>query len=52
MCATYEVQHRKNQDGAKIIAVNCEKMAMMQQRSTVDSRCRLTNFEMLVSQSV
>ena len=41
--------------GAKI--VNGEKIIMMQQRSsdqrsTVDSRRRLTNFKMLVSQSM
>jgi len=46
---------RKNEDSAKIILV--KKITMMQlrsteQRSTVDSRRRLTNFKMLVSQSV
>jgi len=29
-----------------------KKIAMMQQRSTVDSRRRLTNFKMLVSHSM
>ena len=55
MRTTYEVQPRKNEDGSKIIMV--KKIAMMQQhsteqRSTVDSRRRLTNFKMLVSQSL
>jgi len=46
------VQPRKNEDGMKIIMVTGEKIAMMKQRSTVDSRCHLTNFKMLVSQSM
>jgi len=55
MCTTYEVLLRKNENSAKIIMV--KKIAMMQQRSTeqrstVDSSRRLTNFKMLVSQSV
>jgi len=55
MCTTHEVQPRKNEDGAKIIIV--KKITMMQQRSTkqrstVDSRRRLTNFKMLVSHSM
>ena len=41
----------------KIVRIMVKKIAMMQQRSTeqpstVDSRRRLTNFKMLVSQSV
>ena len=53
MCTTHEVQRRKNEDSAKIITV--KKITMMQQRSTgrcstVDSRRRLTNFKMSVSQ--
>jgi len=57
MCrpTTYEVQPRKNEDDAKIIMV--KKIAMMQRRSTeqrltVESQRRLTNFNVLVSQSV
>jgi len=51
----YSVEKTKTEDSAKIIMV--KKIAMMQQRSTgqrsaVDSRRRLTNFKMLVSQSL
>jgi len=38
------IAYRKNEDGEKIIT--------MQQRSTVDSRCRVTNYKLLVSQSM
>jgi len=41
-------EERKNEDVAKIIML--KKITIMQQRSTVDSRRRLTNSKMLISQ--
>jgi len=47
MCTT---QRRKNKDGAKIITVNTMmQQRSTEQRSTVESRRRRTNFKMLVT---
>jgi len=51
MYTTYEVKPRKNEDnrGEKITVM---QQCSTEQRSTVDSRRRLTNLKMLVSQSM
>jgi len=51
----YVYNMQKNEDSVQNI--HAEKITQMQQHSTrqcstVDSRCRLTNFKMLVSQSM
>jgi len=51
MYTTYEVKPRENEDnrGEKITVM---QQCSTEQRSTVDSRRRLTNLKMLVSQSM
>ena len=50
MCTTREVHPRKKRRRCE--DNRGEKITMMQQRSTADSRRRLINFTMLVSQSM